>query len=313
VLVYLEDLIIFSADAESHLSHMDTVLTLLGKHGVTLKAQKCHRFSNEVEYLGHVVRPGRLTVNEKSLRAIKKAVFPKTQTQLRSFLGMCNVYRGFIVDFAKTAKPLNDLNSVKFPKPLSTTPPEEQAAVDKLREQLCHPPILAIPRKEGKYIIDVDASYDQLGFCLLQQQPDDKYLQVCYFSKGLLPAEKTYNVTEIEGLGVVSAVGLLRPYIQGTKVLIRCDHKALKWILTRGFGIMLRINHRSVSSGTLLAASSYVHQSFHEEPEHEVSVPAVSSVLQSHWMARRFHGYIRIYLDRSQILLKNPYSERPSY
>jgi len=91
VLVYLDDLIILSADAESHLSHFDTVLTLLRKHGNTLKAQKCHLFSNEVEYFGHVVRPGRLSVNEKSLKAIKKAIFPQTRTQLGSFLGMCNV------------------------------------------------------------------------------------------------------------------------------------------------------------------------------------------------------------------------------
>jgi len=216
VLVYLDDLIIFSADAESHLSHLDTFLTLLGKHVVTLKAQKCHLFSNEVEYLGHVVRPGRLSGNEKNLKAIKKAVFPKTQTQLRSFLGMCNVYRRFTADFVNTAKPLNDLNSVKLPKRMSPPSPGEQAAFDKLRTQLCHPPILAIPRKEEKYIIDVDASYDQLGCCLLQQQPDDKYLSVGYFSKGLLPAEKNYTATEVEGLGVVWAVGLLRPYIEST-------------------------------------------------------------------------------------------------
>ena len=75
MLVYLDDLIILSADAESHLSHLDTVLTLLRKHEVTLKAQKCHLFSNEVENFGHVVRPGRLSVNENNLKAIKKAVF----------------------------------------------------------------------------------------------------------------------------------------------------------------------------------------------------------------------------------------------
>jgi len=78
----------------------------------------------------------------------------------------------------------------------------------------------------------VDASYDQLGCCLQQQQPDVKNLPVGYFSKGLLPAEKNDTVTEIEGLGVVWAVGLLRQYIEGTKFLIRCDHKALNWILT---------------------------------------------------------------------------------
>jgi len=124
---------------------------------------------------------------------------------------MRNVYRRFTVDFAKTAKTLNNLNSVKLPKRLSSPTLEEQNALDKLREQLCHPPILAVPRKEGKYIIDRNASYDQLGCCLLQQQPDGKYLPVGYFNKGLLPAEKDNTVTEIEGLGAVWVVGLLRP------------------------------------------------------------------------------------------------------
>jgi len=134
VLVYLYDLIIFSSDAESHRSHLATVVSLLWKHGVTLKEQKCHLFSNEVEYLGHVMRPERLSVNEKNLKAIKKAVFPKTQTQLRSFLGMCNVYRRFTVDFAKTAKPPNELNSFQLPKRSAPPGPEEQVAFDTLRE-----------------------------------------------------------------------------------------------------------------------------------------------------------------------------------
>ena len=92
------------------------MLTLLGKHAVTLKVQKCYLFTDEVEYLGLVVRPGRFTVNEENLKAIKKARFPQTQTQLRSFLEMCNDYSRVTVDFAKTAKPLNNSNSVKLPK-----------------------------------------------------------------------------------------------------------------------------------------------------------------------------------------------------
>jgi len=124
------------------------------------------------------------------------------------------------------------LNSVKLPKRLSPPTPEEQAAFDKLRKQLCHPPILAIPREERKYVIDVDTSFDQLRCCLLQQQLDDKYLPGGYFSIGLLPEQNNHTVTGIKGRGVVWAVGLLRPYIEGTKFLIRCDHKALKWILT---------------------------------------------------------------------------------
>jgi len=99
---------------------------------------------------------------------------------------------------------------------------------------LCNPPILAFPRKEGKDVIDMDASYDQLGCSLLQEQPSGENHPVGYFSKGLTPVEKNYTVTEIEGLGVVWAVSMLRPYIEGTHFLIRCDHLALRWVLTRG-------------------------------------------------------------------------------
>ena len=231
-LVYLDDIIVFSRTAEEHISHLDKVFTLLSEAGVTLKPSKCHLFSNEVEYLGHVVRPGRISVNEKNLKAIRRANFPQTQTQLRSFLGMCNVYRRFAQDYAKVSAPLNRLVSPKLPKTLAPPTEREREAFDRLRELLCNPPVLAIPKSGGHYIIDVDASYDQLGCCLLQQQPTGEYLPVGYYSKGLSPAQKNYSVTEVEGLGVVWAVSMLRPYIEGAKFLIRCDHRALKWILT---------------------------------------------------------------------------------
>jgi len=79
-------------------------------------------------------------------------------------------------------------------------------------------------------------------------------------------------------------------------------------VSTRGFGIMIRIKHRSVSSGILLAATSYAHQSFHEDPEHEVSIPEVSSVFLSHWMARRFQ---RIYPDISGYIPDS--AEKPGF
>jgi len=87
------ELIMFSADAESHLHHLDTVITLLGHHGVTLKAPKCHLCCIEVVSLWNVFRPRRLIVNEKNLESIKRVVFPKTEIQLRSSLGIHNVCR----------------------------------------------------------------------------------------------------------------------------------------------------------------------------------------------------------------------------
>ena len=92
-LVYLDDVIGFSRSPEEHLQHLDEVLTRLGKAGVTLKAANCHFFQEEVEYLGHFIGPGRVHVLEKNLRALRGLRYPETQTQMKSFLGMCGVYR----------------------------------------------------------------------------------------------------------------------------------------------------------------------------------------------------------------------------
>jgi len=114
-LVYLDDVIVFSGSPEEHLQHLEEVLTLLRNAGVTLKASKCHFFPEEVEYLGHVIRPGRVHVLEKNFRALRGLRYPETQTQMKSFLGICGVYRRFVADFAKIAKPLTALTSTKLP------------------------------------------------------------------------------------------------------------------------------------------------------------------------------------------------------
>jgi len=208
------------------------VLTRLGKEGVTIKAAKCHLFQEEVEYLGHVIRPGRVHVLEKNLRALRGLRYPETKTQMKSFLGMCGVYRRFVADFAKRVKPPIALTSTKLPKRLPLPREEESKAFEELRGRLLAAPILALPRREGQYIVDVDASYEQLGCCLQKQQPDGEYHPIGFCSRALLPAERNYFATEIEALGVVWAVTYLSSYIEGAEVLVWCDHRALISVLT---------------------------------------------------------------------------------
>jgi hypothetical protein len=84
-------------------------MTVLGNAGLSLKLQKCRFFAETVNYLGHVIRPGRLGVAEKNTEALKVAPLPRTQTELRSFLGLCKVYRRFVPRFSAIAAPLNAL------------------------------------------------------------------------------------------------------------------------------------------------------------------------------------------------------------
>ncbi len=75
-------------------------MSLLGKAGVSLKLEKCHFFKESVDYLGHVIRPGRLSLAERNTRALREVKHPSSQTELRSFFGMFNVYRRFVPNFA---------------------------------------------------------------------------------------------------------------------------------------------------------------------------------------------------------------------
>jgi len=117
-LVYLDDVIVFSRIVGDHIRHLREVLLLLEKAGVSPKPSKCHLFQQEVEYLGHVVRQGQLLVNQKNIKSLAPALPPRDQTELKSFLGMCNVYRRLIKDYAHIAKPLTKLTSKKLPHAL---------------------------------------------------------------------------------------------------------------------------------------------------------------------------------------------------
>jgi len=110
-LVYLDDVIVFSRTVDDHIRHLREVLLLLEKAGVSLRPSKCHLFQQEVEYLGHVFLPGQLLVNQNNIKSLAQALPPRNQTELKSFLGMCNVYWRFVKDYAHIAKPLTKLTS----------------------------------------------------------------------------------------------------------------------------------------------------------------------------------------------------------
>ena len=230
-IVYLDDIILFSKTRDDHLKHLEEVFRLLKEAGATLRLQKCDFFKKEVKYLGHVIRPGRLGMLRKNVEAIEKADPPKTKTQMRSFLGMCNVYRRFIKGYARIAHPLSRRTSKDFPETWDDLSEEEITAFKTLKRCLLTAPILALPREGYPYTLDTDASAHQVGCCLLQEQPEGHLLPVGYWSRSLTPAEENYSSTEKECLAIVWATLHLRPYLERTRFTIRTDHDALRWLL----------------------------------------------------------------------------------
>ena len=114
-MVYLDDVIVYSRADTEHIKHVLKVLQLLYTAGVSLKISKCAFFDTSVTNLGHVIRPGRLAVEKRNVVTIERALPPTNQTELRSFLGICNVYRRFVPNFARIATPLNKKTSKDHP------------------------------------------------------------------------------------------------------------------------------------------------------------------------------------------------------
>jgi hypothetical protein len=171
-LVYLDDVIVYSRSVEDHLTQLDHVLTLLSNAGVTLKLSKFRFFQDSVDYLGRVICPGKLAVAQKNIDTLAQAHYPSTRTELRSFLGMCNVYRRFLPVFARISSPLTDMLKKGEPDTFVELTNARQEAFSTLKQKLVKPPKLTLPRDSAPYTLDVDACDSQLGACLQQEQID---------------------------------------------------------------------------------------------------------------------------------------------
>jgi len=140
---------------------------------VTLKLEKYTWFSDEVEDLEHIVHPGHLHVHIENDNALKHAKLPATKTQLKSFLGMCDIYRRFVKDFAKRVTPLTDLTRAETPRDLPTRTDAAVPAFEDLRNALFCPPALVLLKGIRKLVVDVDAYVEQVGCTLRQEEPGE--------------------------------------------------------------------------------------------------------------------------------------------
>ena len=105
VLVYLDDILIYSKTKEDHINHLKTILEILKEHQLYGKLSKCKFLFHNVEYLGHIISENGIQLNPEKIEAVQKWEAPRNVKQIQSFLGLCNYYRGFVKDFATMATP----------------------------------------------------------------------------------------------------------------------------------------------------------------------------------------------------------------
>ena len=241
-LVYIDDIIVFSETFEKHIKDLEELFERLSNFNLKLKASKCFFCKKSVEYLGHIVSKNGIEVNPKKVQAAKELKAPKNVTDVKSFLGLTGYYRKFIRNYAKIAEPLIKLTRTTKTE-FDWTDKCEDAFL-KLKESLVDAPILRYPDFTRKFKIQTDACDAGLG-AVLAQDFEEGEATIAYASRTLMEAERKWTTREKEGLAVIWACELFRPYIIGQRFIVETDHESLKWLLnSKNGGRIARWNMR---------------------------------------------------------------------
>lgn len=243
LLIYLDDIIVYSGSFDMHLTHLERVFQKLHEHGLKLQPKKCTLFKKEVCYLGHMVSPQGVAPNPDKIKAVVDWPQPTTVRQVRSFLGLVGYYRRFIHSFSKIAAPLHALtHGIKHPssknQPVEWSP-DCRRAFEKLKEMLVTAPILAYADFKCPFRLYTDASFEGLGAVLCQVQ-EGKERVVAYASRTLSPDErndKNYSSFKLELLGLKWAITeKFKDYLYGTHVDVFTDNNPLVHLDTATLG-----------------------------------------------------------------------------
>jgi hypothetical protein len=230
VVVYLDDILIFSKTPEEHLQHVDTILQVLQQHKIYCGLDKCAFGLKEVDFLGHVVSADGVKPDPKKVQAVQDWPVPKTLREVRSFLGLTGYYRRFVKHYSKLALPLTELT--KQDSPWQWRPDHEMVAFNELKAALTSAPVLIMPDPLRPYEVYTDASQFALGAVLLQNHGNGNQ-PVAYISRKLTPTERGYPTGDREMLGIYWALQQWRCYLEGASFKVNSDHLNHTWFHTK--------------------------------------------------------------------------------
>ncbi|WVZ94210.1 hypothetical protein U9M48_040131 [Paspalum notatum var. saurae] len=225
VVVFIDDILIYSKNEKEHEEYLRVVLTRLREHKLYAKFSKCALRLKEVGFLGHILSEKGVAVDPSKVKDVLNWKQPETVTEIRSFLGLAGYYRRFIKDFSKIAKPMTSLTkkNAKF-----VWGPKCEEGFRELKKALTTAPVLAQPDVTKPFDVYCDASGQGLG-CVLMQEGR----VIAYASRQLRKHETNYPTHDLELAAVVHALKIWRHYLLGNTCHIYTDHKSLKYIFTQ--------------------------------------------------------------------------------
>jgi transposase InsO family protein len=266
VLVYLDDLLVFSETIEDHARKMRLVFERVREANFKLSVGKCTFAVPEVVYLGHVVNKDGVAPDPSKVKAVRGFPRPKTVRDVRAFLGLSGYYRAFIRNYAAMSRPLTQLTK-KDEKFIWTD--SQQRAFDDLKAALTSESVLAHPRFDQPFILSTDAS-DYAISAILSQLQNGKERPISFASRMLNAAERNYSTTQKELLAVVFGTQIHRCFLYGRKFKIVTDHAALKWLIT------VKNHHCARLTRWVLKLSEYDFEIEHKAGKKHVNADCLS-------------------------------------
>jgi hypothetical protein len=222
VLVFFDDILIYSSSWTEHLRHVRTVFRTMQDHKLFLKQSKCEFGRPSVAYLGHVISAEGVAMDKIKVQAVLDWPVPSSAKAVRGFLGLAGYYRRFIRNFGAIAAPLTAL----LKKEGFRWNDDAAAAFRALQQALTTAPVLQLPAFDRDFIVECDASGTGMGAVLHQGAGP-----LAFFSKPIAPRHAKLAAYERELIGLVYAVRHWRPYLWGRRFVVRTDHRSLRFLL----------------------------------------------------------------------------------
>ena len=230
VIVYLDDILIYSDNPAEHRRHVKEVLRRLRANGLYAAEKKCFFHQDKVEFLGFILSPEGLSMDEAKVKVIQDWPEPRKVKDVQSFLGFANFYRRFIQDYSKITVPLTRLT--RKGTPWAWTEPCQQA-FDELKTAFTTAPILTHWNPDAKILVETDAS-DYALAAIISTYVDGDIHPIAFHSRTFTSTELNYDVHDKELLAIFEAFQKWRHYLEGTPnpVDVVTDHKNLEYFTT---------------------------------------------------------------------------------
>jgi hypothetical protein len=222
VVVYFDDILIYSKSLDLHMDHLRAVFNALQYACIFANLEKCIFCTDRVSFLGYVVTARGIEVDETKIEAIKSWPTPQSITQVRNFLGLAGFYRRFVKDFSTIAAPLHEFTKKGVLFRWGQTQEESFAT---FKDKLTHAPLLQLPNFGKTFELACDASGIGIGGVLMQ---DGK--PVAYFSEKLHGPILNYSTYDKELYTLVRSLEMWRHYLWPKEFVIHSDHESLKYL-----------------------------------------------------------------------------------